>query len=502
MSNTRLRLVRGTLLTVAAFLFSCEDFLEKPPQGNLTQATFPSSAADALLATNAVYNTMRDPNYNTGLFPIFDIMSDDAAKGSNPDDASATIGPFDRFEHIKTEGAILRWWNTLYLAVRRANLVIEKVPSVVMADDLKNRYVGEARFLRAFFYFDLLRGFGGVPKLTTTEPQQLTRSTKEEIFQFIIDDLLFAVSVLPEKSQYPAADLGRATKGAARALLAKVYLTRRDVSKNDFASAATYALEVINSLEYDLESDFDLANAVTGEHGIESVFEVASFGEEGVANGGNQYGNVQAVRGTPNRGWGFNRPTKNLRDSFESGDPRLASTVIFLGEVLDGVTILGDGATPDLSTDSFGQEEIECYNQKVWTPGNRVPPSFGHNRRFIRFSEVLLLAAEALNEDNRPAEALVHLNRVRQRAREGNNTILPDVSITNKDQLRDRVLQERRVELALEGHRFWDLVRTGRAATVLGPLGFVAGKHELLPIPQTEIDLTQGKLDQNPGWDN
>jgi len=276
-----------------------------------------------------------------------------------------------------------------------------------------------------------------------------------------------------------------------------VYLFR-----GNFTDAATYALEVINSGEYDLESDFDDANSVAGEMGVESVFEVASLGQEGLENGGNQYGNVQGVRGTPNRGWGFNRPTKNLRDDFEPGDPRLQSTVIFLGEVLDGVTIVGDGSTPDVSTDSHGQEELECYNQKVWTPGNTVPPSFNHNRRFIRFADVLLMAAEALNETNNPTQALVHLNRVRQRAREGNPGILPDITETNKELLRNIILHERRVELALEGHRFWDLVRTNKAATVLGPLGFISGKHELLPIPQTEMDLSQGMLEQNPGWEN
>jgi hypothetical protein len=489
-------------LIVVLLFFSCQNFLDKPPQGNLIQTTFPINAADALSATNACYNIIRDGNFNTGLFPILDIMSDDAAKGSNPDDALPTIGPFDRFQHIKTEGAILRWWNTLFLAVRRTNVVIERVPSINMDDGLKNRYIGEARFLRAFFYFDLVRGFGGVPKVVSTEPQQLSRSSKEEIYDFIIDDLLFAISVLPEKNQYPTAETGRATKGAAKALLAKVYLTRRDASKNDFRSAVTYALEVINSNQYDLEPDFDRANSIAGEQGIESVFEASAIGQEGLANGGNQYANVQGVRGTPNRGWGFNRPTKNLRDAFEPGDPRLQSTVIYLGEVLDGVTIAGDGPTPDVSTDSFGQEEIECYNQKVWTPGSTVPPSFGHNRRFIRYSDVLLMAAEALNEDNNPTAALVHLNRVRARAREGNSAILPQITNTNKDQLRDLILRERRVELALEGHRFWDLVRTGKAASVLAPYGFVAGKHELLPIPQTEIDLTQGKLNQNPGWEN
>lgn len=483
---------------LAVVPLACEDFLEKPPQGSLTQTNFPVSAEDALLATNAVYNTMRESNFNTGLFPLFDIMSDDAAKGSNPDDASATIGPFDRFAHIKTEGAILRWWNTLYKAIRRANVVIEKVPAIAMDETLRNRYIGEAKFFRAFFYFDLVRGYGGVPKLVTTEPVVLPRSTKEEIFALIEEDLLFAISALPEKSQYSGlSNLGRATKGAAKALLARVYLFKRD-----FQGAATYALEVINSGEYDLEPDFDDANSVTGELGIESVFEVASFGSEGLSNGGNQYGNVQGVRGTPNRGWGFNRPTKSLRDSFEPGDPRLESTVIFLGEVLDGVTIAGDGSTPDASVDFHGQPEIECYNQKVWTPGVTVPPSWGHNRRFIRFADVLLMAAEALNENNNAAEALTHLNRVRLRAREGNNSILPDITETNKDLLREKILHERRVELALEGHRFWDLIRTNKAAAVLGPLGFISGKHELLPIPQTEIDLTQGALAQNPGWEN
>lgn len=491
---------RKLIYILSLFLFiplACEDFLEKPPQGELTQASFPTTADDALLATNAVYNTMRDPNFNYGLFPLTDIMSDDANKGSNPDDQAASIGPFDRFQHVKTETAILRWWNTLYKAVRRANVVIEKVPTIPMDETLRDRYVGEARFLRALFYFDLVRAWGKVPLLITVDPKVLPRSSVDEVYTLIEEDLLFAINNLPRKSEYGAADLGRASKGAAQALLAKVYLTQEK-----WADAASKALDVINSGDYNLESDFDNANSVIGEQGIESVFEVASFGNEGIENGGNQYANVQAVRGTPNRGWGFNRPTLSLRNSFESGDPRLQSTVIFLGEVLDGVTIVGDGLTPDESVDSHGQIEIECYNQKVWTPGINVPPSFGHNRRFIRFSEVLLIAAEALNENNNSTDALIHLNRVRQRAREGNNAILPDINITNKDQLRDIILKERRVELALEGHRFWDLVRTRKAEAVLGPLGFVKGKHELFPIPQTEIDLSQGALEQNPGWEN
>jgi hypothetical protein len=162
---------------------------------------------------------------------------------------------------------------------------------------------------------------------------------------------------------------------------------------------------------------------------------------------------------------------------------------------------MGDGETPDVLTDGSGNIlEIESYNRKVWIPGATTTTQFGHNRRLIRYADVLLMAAEALNENNKPGDALVHLNRVRARARQGNNAILPDVTTTDKAALRSAILQERRVELALEGHRFWDLVRTGRAASVLGSRGFITGQHELLPIPQNEIDISQGVLTQNPNW--
>jgi hypothetical protein len=489
-------------LLLCAFLFlpfACsEDFLDKPLQGELTQETFPTTASDALLSVNAVYNITRNSSFHFGLFPVMDIMSDDGYKGSNPTDAASTIGPFDNFKHIATESNHSRWWNTLYEGVKRANVVLEKVPAIDMDATLKSRYIGEASFLRATFYFDLVRAWGGVPLITSTvtSPGQ-TRATKDEVFNLIIADLNTAIAGLPEKSQYAAADIGRATRGAAKAMLARVYLFR-----GDFVNTEKFALEVINSGEYDLEADFGNANSEAGEHGTESVYEIGAMRFEGIANGGSQYGNVQGVRGTPNRGWGFNRPSMELMAEFETGDPRLEATVIFLGEVIDGITILGDGPTPDETEDANGNTiEIECYNQKVWTPGQTVPPQFGHNRRIIRFADVLLMAAEALNENGKPAEALVHLNRVRQRARGAIVGILPDVLLGTKDVLRNAILHERRVELALEGHRFWDLIRTGRAATVLGPLGFVAGKHELLPIPQNEIDLAQGTLGQNPGWE-
>ncbi|SDK96953.1 Starch-binding associating with outer membrane [Catalinimonas alkaloidigena] len=488
----------STGIKVAAFvvLAGCSDFLEKPLQGELTQENFPVSQQDALLATNAIYNVQRQSGFNQGLFPILDIMSDDGLKGSNPDDGASSALPYDNFTYLPTEGNLSRWWNTLYEGVKRANVVVELVPGIAMDAGLRDRYVGEARFLRALFYFDLVRAWGGVPLVTTTAPEtNLRRASADEVYALIEQDLLAAINALPEKSDYSDADLGRATKGAAKALLAKMYLFR-----NDFANAEKYALEVINSGQYSLEPNFEDANGVNGEHGVESVYEIGAmpFATE---NGGNQYGNVQGVRGTPNRGWGFNRPSLDLQNSFETGDPRLDATVIYLGEVLDGVTIQGDGGTPDETYDANGNlVQIECYNQKVWTPGTNTQTQFGYNRRVIRYADVLLMAAEALNKNNKSAEALTYLNQVRARARGGNSGILPDITETDPATLDDLIFTERRHELAMESHRFFDLVRTGRAATVLGPLGYVEGKHNLLAIPQTEIDLSQGTIEQNPNW--
>lgn len=484
------------LLTASLFIAAgCEDFLQKDPQGELTQEAFPVTASDAELATNAVYVTIRNWAYHSGGYPIMDIMSDDAHKGSNPNDQLPTIGPYESFTHTTTQDGLDRWYSALYEGIKRANVVLEKVPLIDMDTELRSQYLAEASFLRGLYYFDLVRAFGGVPKVTsTTPPTKVPRSTAVEIYDLIISDLKFAAENLPEKSAYGPDDAGRATKGAAKSLMAKVYLFR-----DDYVNAEKYALEVILSDEYDLEPVFADANGKLGEHGVESVFEIGAMEVDGA--GGNQYANTQGVRGSPNRGWGFNRPSLDLRASFEAGDPRLAATIIDLGETLDGVLILGDGTTPDETLDENDDViEVECYNQKVWYPGNNTTTQWGHNRRLIRYADVLLIAAEALNENNKPADALLYLNEVRRRARQGNNSILPDITVTGKSALRDIIIEERRHELAMEGHRFWDLVRTEKAASVLSPLGFVAGKHELFPIPQNEIDISQGSLEQNPNW--
>ena len=497
-----MKTIKNIIILIPAILFmavtpGCKKFLDKSPQGEMTQEIFPTTASDALNATNAVYTTLREWNYHSGGFPILDIMSDDARKGSNPADQLATVGPYDTFTITTTQDGLDRWWNELYVGVKRCNVVIEKVPLISMDNALKTRYIAEARFVRGLIYFDFVRAWGGVPLVTTLNPPlRLPKASKEEVYAQIIADLQFAAEQLPERSEYAAKDMGRATKGTANAFLARVALCMQD-----FANAEKYALLVINSVQYGLEPLYVDACGVKGQNGPEAIFEVGALPYDNTESGGNQYANTQGVRGNPNRGWGFNRPTIDLRSSFEPGDPRYPGTVINLGDTIDGVVVLGDGPTPDVTKDDHGNIiEIECYNRKVWVPGIDVSSQWGHNRRLMRYADVLLMASEALNENGKSSEALIYLNMVRARARNGNGTILPDITNTNQAELRDIIFNERRHELAMEGWRFWDLVRTGRAAATLGPLGFIAGKNDLLPIPQSEIDNSEGTLIQNPNW--
>ena len=400
-------------------MVACTDFLQIDPQGDLTQASFPASSSDALLATNAVYAAVRNWHYNSGGYPILDIMSDDAYKGSNTNDQLSTVGAYDNFTFNTTGDGLDRWWATLYQGIRWANVVIEKVPAISMDTTLRNRYVGEARFLRGLFYFDLVRAWGGVPVVTSSiPPLHLSRSSAEEIYTLIISDLQYAETHLTKKSELTSSDKGRATKGAAEALLAKVYLFQKD-----FVNAEIYSLKVIESSEYSLEPDFIDANGVKGNNGVESIFEIGALEVESFEGGGAQYANTQGVRGVPNRGWGFNRPSVELRKSFERGDPRLQGTIIDLGDTIDGIVIHGDPSpanNPVVITNQNGDTiNIQCFNRKVWTPGDDTPTQWSHHRRLIRYADVLLMASEALNENGKPADALIYLNQVRERAREG-----------------------------------------------------------------------------------
>lgn len=491
------------ILSTSQFWSCSEGFLENPPLTTITDETFPTTERDALLVTNAAYSNLRNWWYMGG-YPLANIMSDDQTKGSE-DGSNPDLQEFEVFSFGPTHAYILSWYQTLFQSVRQANIVIERVPAIPMDEDLKLRYVAEARFLRAFSYFNLVRIFGGVPSVTVVNPPRvLPRATEMEIYdEIIIPDFLHAASFLPEKSAYPVGDLGRATRGAAKAMLARVYLhVNASHVPAQMDSVAKYAMEVVNSGEYSLDPDFSHVFSFDGENGSGSIFELGALPEGGRNRGGNQYGNTQGVRGSPNWGWGFGHPTIDIINSFEEGDPRMDASIIFLGEMLDGTLIEGSNLTSDtVYNDSNEIIAIECYNQKVYADGAvTTQDSWGHNRRLIRYADILLMAAEALNELGNANQALNYLNEVRARARGNNPTVLPDIIETDRELLRQIIWDERRHELAFEDIRFFDLKRQGRMNEVLAPLGFTSGKNEVLPIPQQEIDLSEGMMIQNPNY--
>jgi starch-binding outer membrane protein, SusD/RagB family len=482
------------LLTLSLLLATgCDrEFLETPIRGEQTLDTFFKTETHAVEATNAVYAHMRDWTVHVfSYIGVTDIISDDTDKGSTPSDANF-LNDIDNFTFDAGNTAPAGVWGGYYQGIYRANVALENIPAIEMDEALKARLLGEIRLLRGYYYLNLVRWFGDLPLITQTlTPDQYitqSRNPKAEVYAQIIQDLEAAEVVLPLKSQYPAADLGRATKGAAQGLLARTYL-----AMGDFPKVEEYAMKVINSGEYALLESYSTIFTREGENSSESLFEVGTVALE-TGGAASQYNEVQGVRGTPNLGWGFNRPSDDLVSTYEPGDPRREATILYPGEVLpDGSAIIEDN--PNIVN--------ERYNQKAWVPehpgGNGNGPG---NIRLLRYADVLLMAAEALNENGNPTQALPYLNQIRERARGNRTTVLPDVTTTDQVELREAIWHERRVELALEQQRWFDLTRQGRAAQVMQALGkpFVEGKHELLPIPQTEIDLSGGNLSQNPGY--
>ena len=340
------------------FLIGCkDDYYDIAPRGELTAENFFKTEEHALLATNAIYNIMR--NWEIHVFAFIgatDIISDDSDKGSEPNDALFVLD-LDNFAFDAGNVATVTLWQGYYRAIFRANIAIERIPEVTGNETLKKRLIAEAKFLRGYFYFNLVRWYGDVPLITkqlTQNDFKQSRTKSTEVYAQIIADLKAAIDGLPEKSKYAPEDLGRASKGAARGMLAKVYLTIKD-----YPNAEKYALEVINSNEYALLPDYGKIFTREGENSSESIFEVQAAVNDERVDGGSQYNEVQGVRGTPNLGWGFNRPSNSFILEFEPGDPRREATILYEGEVLpDGSAIVEKN--PKL----FNSR----YNQKAWVP--------------------------------------------------------------------------------------------------------------------------------------
>ncbi len=474
---------------------SCKkDFLEIKPQGQLTLDNFFQNESQAVQATNAIYQSLRAWEIHVFAYlGMTDIPSDDADKGSTPTDANFLLD-MDNYTFDANNIAPLTVYQGYYKAIFRTNVAINGIPTVpVMNETLRARLIGESKVLRAYYYFNLVRWFGDVAIITKSlNPSEYSqpRAPKAQVYAQIIQDLKDGIASLPEKSGYSAADVGRVTKGTARGLLAKVYLTQ-----GDFVNAETYALQVISSNEYALLPDYSKIFTLEGENSSESVFEVQCIATS-TGDGGSQYNEVQGVRGVPNLGWGFNRPSDSFILEFEPGDPRRSLTVLYENEILpDG----SDFVHP--SSEVFNAR----FNKKAFVPAHPGGNSDGPgNIRILRYSDVVLMAAEAQNENGKTAEALKNLNSVRKRARGAlPASILPDVTETDKTKLRNLIWHERRTELGMEQVRWFDLARTGRLADAMkknGKTAFVPGKNELFPIPQQEIDLSAGTLTQNPGY--
>ena len=480
----------GILMSVG--IVSCENYLEKAPLGQLTSENFFKDELQATQAVNAIYAHLR--SFNVHVFSyigITDIASDDADKGSVPGDAGF-LQDINDFTFDANNTAVNGIWSGYFQGVFRANQVIANVPEIDMDEELKSRLIGEARFLRAYFYFFLVRTYGDLPLIDRPlNPDEYTqaRVSKEEIYEFIEEDFRFAAANLPKKSEYDPSELGRATAGAAKSFLAKVHLFQ-----NEYQEAFNLAQEVITSGEYELYPDYEGIFRREGEHSSESIFEVSTVALE-AGGGGSQFNEVQGIRGNPNNGWGFNGPSDDLMAAYEENDPRLAATIINAGDTLPS----GEIVMPDPNMGDNAR-----FSRKAWLP-ERPPSGFGNsgaNIRLFRYADLLLIAAEAANETGNPTQAMEYVNRVRERARQGNENILPDVTVTDQDELRMAIYQERRVELAMEQHRYFDLVRQGRAQEVFAELGitWIPGKHEVYPVPQSEIDISGGSITQNPGY--
>jgi hypothetical protein len=506
--NIGIALAAASLISINS---GCKDFLDTQRQGTYTADNYPypqgGTPYDTFLFS--AYDALRAYNYvSDGFMVVTSIRSDDADKGSTPTDGGADVIAMDNFPAL-TNGRVNSLWSEYYTMINRCNTIIDQINNgkdIIATPEAKIQAEAEARFLRGYSYFFLVRAFGRVPKIDKIQPvtSNIPQSSAAEIYTFIESDLQFAAANLP--ISWDKKFVGRSTKGAANGLLAKAYLYQQK-----WGQAMATANIVMTSGQYDLSTPYNTIFGEAGENSKESIFEIQGTASAAVPSAnGIQYASVQGTRGNTtewNRGWGWNTPSAQLEAAYEPGDPRKARTILYCSTAsAPSLTIYGQTAP-------FYPSEVPNtkYNQKVLASptynamyNNRA--AWWMNVRILRYADVVLMYAEAANElggaDN-TTKALAALNSIRARARAGNNSILPNVTTTDQSELRDAIRRERRVELAMEHERFFDTVRWGtiqEAMVVAGKTGFNVNRDILLPIPQQQIDLSKGVLTQNPGY--
>ena len=462
-------------------LTSCQDILDKEPLGILDAGSFFQTSNDAVQALNAAYGPLLFNSENKNFYWGFaELPSDEAVVGG--DGSRPGLTELDFFTYTPRTEELNDFWKLNYQGITQCNVVIEKVPAISMDEGLKSRVIGEATFLRAYYYFLLTQVFGDVPLLTKiTPPDELKvpAAPKAEVYRQIITDCDFAASVLP--AQYAATDVGRATRGAAFALAAKAHLYQKNWSQ-----VLEYVTKVKALNVYALMPDYEDNFRENTQNNSESVWEIQHTNLElGVGNSLNQLWASKKVID----GYGFAEVTQAYSDAFEASDPRRRFTIASNNEPYFGVIYKNSFSSTKHSPRKYLQDS---------TASQKADGDINYTA--IRYAEVLLWEAESLAELGRVGEAEAPLEQVRARARAQAAdpvTALPPVTGLDQTATIQAVRHERQVELGFEMHRFFDLVRWGLAAQLLPD--FQTGKHEVFPLPQIELGLNP-QLRQNPGY--
>ncbi len=467
----------------------CEKFLNVNPPFTQDAENYFQTPADYEMALTGAYDLLQSTFMNVW---IGEIASDNTIAGGESVNDSQGLHQLDDMTHggVNNElRSVMRW---MYSGITRCNFIMENKDNIDFTG--KDKIIAEAKFLRAFYYFELVKFFGDVPlvidkRIGAEEVTQIERTPKADVYAQIESDLTSAISDLDLISLIK----GRASKGAAQSLLGKVYLYQ-----NKFSEAATAFDEVINSGAYALINDYSQLFSVASENNSETVFDVEYTGAEGGGYGclvcleGNAGPGFQGIRQYVGPVYGdgnsYNLPTQDLYDAFSSFDSRREVTI------LDIEAFIAEQDNPDLISYAIGAGgHTGYYNNKyikrqgeIGLPDNDLTSPV--NYRVIRYADVLLMAAEAHFQTGNSSAAQGYVNQIRVRA-----GVQPFPISSIED-----IYNERRLELACEGHRFFDLVRTGQAEQHID--GFVVGTHELFPIPQLEIDLAGGNWSQNPGY--
>lgn len=535
MKNIKNIMMGVALAATGMGLTGCNDWLKEENPGSTKLEDFFTVGETCIQTVNGCYTPLAW-EYNRTYFPewmIGDIASDDALKGGQNVADGSDAYDIDNFKVNANNAIILDYYRAKYQGIIRCNLALREVSAFeadeTLDEDLKARILGEAYFLRGLYYFQLVRVFGGVPLidevLESSDQWSQPRASAEDVYQHIVNDLTLAEGMLWNKSRYADEDAGRATKGAAQALLLKANLYRHNYDEA-YTWGKKFMDEQVAAGEYSLFSDYAQNFTLAGENGAESVFEIQYMADP-TSDYGEGFGftrgtftiiltrpRAQSMGG--NQGWGWDHPTQNLYDEFEPGDPRLKETI---GELMES----------DLENIEVNYLGSTYYNVKTSYYEGGTFPALDHasrgplNYNLIRLSDVMLMYAEAALESGKDlgaAKTMLETVRSRARAMAGSGDVLPAFPnyrgySDNVESLRQAIRHERRVELGMEGHRWFDLVRWGIAADVMdketGSYGsketeearaemasFVRGKHELFPLPSEELQLNP--MEQNPGY--